>query len=49
MITLLKTVAIALLTLSASAVGVSATAQSVEDFYKSRPLIVINGYATGGG
>lgn len=46
---LLKTVAIALLALSASALGVSATAQSVEDFYKSRPLTVIVGYATGGG
>lgn len=46
---LLKTLAIALLALPASAVGGSATAQSVEEFYKSRPLTVIVGYATGGG
>ncbi|MFN4281355.1 MAG: Bug family tripartite tricarboxylate transporter substrate binding protein [Alphaproteobacteria bacterium] len=44
-----KAVAVALLALSVSALSVSATAQSVEEFYKSRPLTVLVGYSPGGG
>jgi tripartite-type tricarboxylate transporter receptor subunit TctC len=44
-----KAIAVALLALSASALSVSATAQSVEEFYKSHPLTVIVGYSPGGG
>ena len=44
-----KAVAFALLALSASALSVSANAQSVEEFYKTRPLTVIVGYSPGGG
>jgi tripartite-type tricarboxylate transporter receptor subunit TctC len=44
-----KAVAVALLALSASALSVPATAQSVEEFYKSHPLTIIVGYSPGGG
>ena len=44
-----KAVAVALLAMSASALSVPATAQSVEEFYKTRPLTVIVGYSPGGG
>jgi tripartite-type tricarboxylate transporter receptor subunit TctC len=44
-----KAVAVALLALSASALSVPATAQSVEEFYKTHPLTVIVGYSPGGG
>ena len=44
-----KAVAVALLAISASAQSVPATAQSVEEFYKTRPLTVIVGYSPGGG
>ncbi len=44
-----KVVVGALLALSASALSVSANAQSVEEFYKSRSLTVIVGYSPGGG
>ncbi len=44
-----KAVGVALLAMSASALSVPATAQSVEEFYKTRPLTVIVGYSPGGG
>jgi len=44
-----KAIAVALLVLSASALNAPAQAQSVAEFYKTRPLTVIVGYSPGGG
>jgi tripartite-type tricarboxylate transporter receptor subunit TctC len=44
-----KTIAGGLLALSATVMTLPAQAQSVEEFYKTRPLTVIVGYSPGGG